>query len=766
MRRALGNLLAGRPSDTHARLSETTIARVFTIGLGVLPLNGLVVNYQFASLVTLSSLLIVDATQVVLAGLLVRYGLLVLKAYGRGSPTDAHWGQALTCFYAGAVVFVQFSVFSQVHGYWHDVILAYQAGIAISAGLVLSPLLVGAVGYTLLAGAGVVLTSAIRFGGAQPQLPVLLAAYAVFMAVGCVYLNALYRRFIQSEGNILAKNEIIGILLHDFEENSRDIMWQTDLRGDQVSLPAHEDEPQQGRPFFHGLNLRTWMTAGAAQPGPARDDFLKLAAAMASLRSFRDLVLPIAAEARWVRISGKPVFDPNGVFTGYRGIASDVTVARQSEERIAHMARHDGLTDLPNRVLLQEQLAAICAEARPFALIFLDLDGFKGVNDTHGHQAGDDLLRTVAARLSACIGPGDIVARLGGDEFVVLKLGREGSAEDLAERILTRLGAPVMLQDVEINIGASVGIACSPRDGDRPADILKRADMALYLAKAEGRGHWRVFDAAMLDRGAARHALLADLRRAMARQHLDLAYQPIIDLETERVEVVEALLRWTDPERGSISPSDFIPLAEGAGLIVEIGAWALKKACVAAESWPGAVRVAVNFSPLQLRDPGLLAVIDSALEMSGLAPERLEIEITESLFLDATPLALDHLRRLRERGIRVALDDFGTGYSSLSYLRAFPFDKVKIDRSFVRDLGTQEEARVIVRAITAMASSLGLKTTAEGVETQTQMDVLRASGCTQAQGYLLGRPCAGAAIPSAIMARNGDESPESLRLAG
>ncbi len=574
MRRALGNVFAGRQSDTHARLSETTIARVFTIGLGVLPLNGLVVNYQFASLVTLSSLMIVDGTQIVLAGLLIRYGLLVPKAHGRGISTDVHWGQALTCFYAGAVVFVQFSIFSQVHGYWHDVILAYQAGIAISAGLVLSPLLVGAVGYTLLAGAGVAVTSAIRFGGAQPQLPILLAAYTVFMAVGCVYLNSLYRRFIQSERNILAKNEIIGILLHDFEENSRDIMWQTDLRGDQVSLPAHDDEPQQGRPFLPGLNLRTWMTAGAAQPGPARDDFLKLAASMASLKSFRDLVLPLdAAEARWIRISGKPVFDANGVFTGYRGIASDVTVARQSEERIAHMARHDGLTDLPNRVLLQERLAAVCAQGMPFALIFLDLDGFKGVNDTHGHQAGDDLLRAIAGRLKACIGPDDLVARLGGDEFVVLKLNREGSAEDLAERILMRLGAPVMLQDVEINIGASVGIATSPRDGDRPADLLKRADMALYLAKAEGRGHWRAFDAAMLDRWAARHALLADLRRAMARQHLDLAYQPIIDLATERVEVVEALLRWTDPERGSISPSDFIPLAEEAGLIVEIGAW-------------------------------------------------------------------------------------------------------------------------------------------------------------------------------------------------
>ncbi|TFV77126.1 EAL domain-containing protein [Bradyrhizobium frederickii] len=436
----------------------------------------------------------------------------------------------------------------------------------------------------------------------------------------------------------------------------------------------------------------------------------------------------------------------------------DVTERHKAQARVAHMARHDSLTDLPNRMLFREKMSEglnqVAVAGGAMAVLCFDLDNFKTVNDRLGHAAGDRLLRWVAARLKENVGEHDTVARLGGDEFAVLQRGPQPqSAEKLARRLVEVIGRPPPLENQSIHVGASVGIAIAPDHGLDADELMKCADLALYQAKAKGRGAYQLFEPEMEEEARSRHALEQDLRCALEAREFHLVFQPQMRLDSSELTGFEALLRWKHPSRGLVSPAEFIPIAEENGLIVPIGEWVLRSACATAASWPD-VTVAVNLSPVQFRSRGLVAMVTSALAEAGLPPQRLELEVTETALLDDSEATIEILHQLRALGVRVSLDDFGVGYSSLSYLRKFPFDRIKIDRSFVGTLGESPESVAIVRTIASLGSVLGVETTAEGVETEEQLDFVRECGCTAVQGYYFGRPCPASEVGRTIETLN------------
>lgn len=430
---------------------------------------------------------------------------------------------------------------------------------------------------------------------------------------------------------------------------------------------------------------------------------------------------------------------------GWVATHEDITAQRQSADKIAHMAHHDALTGLANRVLFNERLdhaVARSARGEKIALHAFDLDHFKAVNDTLGHPAGDKLLGMVADRLQDVVREADTIARVGGDEFAIVQVGIADPLDSaaLAQRIIAAVNAPYEIDGHQVVVGTSIGIAIG-MGGTQSADqLVKNADLALYRAKSEGRGSFRFFEDDMDAQAQARRVLERDLRAALAKGEFELHYQPAINVASNEVIGFEALIRWNHPEKGVIPPTSFIPLAEKCGMIIQIGEWVIRTACATAVLWPEDKRIAVNLSPAQFRDAGLFHVIIRALASSGLAPCRLELEITESMLLEKDEATVAILQRLRELGVRIVLDDFGTGYSSLSYLRSFQFDKIKIDRSFIRDIAASENALTIVRALAALARGLGMTTTAEGVETQEQLDAIASEGCTEMQGFLFSKP--------------------------
>ncbi|MFO1110961.1 MAG: EAL domain-containing protein [Bradyrhizobium sp.] len=426
---------------------------------------------------------------------------------------------------------------------------------------------------------------------------------------------------------------------------------------------------------------------------------------------------------------------------GYLVAVVDITERRKAEARIAHMAHHDGLTNLPNREFYQERLRQALERAdagKHIAVLCVDLDLFKNVNDSFGHPAGDRLLKQVAERLRGEIRGDNIVARLGGDEFaIVLASGvSPNEASNFADRLIGVLSARYDIDGVEAVVGASIGIALSPGDGITPEELMRNADMALYRAKSDGGGVHRFFEREMDRQAQKRRDMERDLRAAFANGEFELHYQPLVDIADNRISGFESLLRWRHPDKGMVSPAEFIPVAEDIGLIVALGEWVLREACTEAAKWPAEIKVAVNLSPVQFRSRNLVQAVVSALAHSGLSPRRLELEITETVFLAETEANLAILHQLRELGVSISMDDFGTGYSSLSYLRSFPFDKIKIDRSFVKDLVKRSDCVAIVRAISGLGRSLNITTTAEGVETTDQLDWLRAEGCNEVQGFL------------------------------
>jgi diguanylate cyclase (GGDEF)-like protein/PAS domain S-box-containing protein len=434
---------------------------------------------------------------------------------------------------------------------------------------------------------------------------------------------------------------------------------------------------------------------------------------------------------------------------GWVATHEDITERYRAEEHIARMARHDALTDLPNRVLLHEKMAEglerVAAQVHSMAVLCLDLDNFKTVNDTLGHPIGDKLLRAVAERLGSGVRETDTVARLGGDEFAILHAAADrSSSEALARRLVEIMATPIVIDGHEINTGISIGVAVAPDHGLAGDHLMKCADLALYHAKASGRGTFRFFEPDMDARIQARRALELDLRQALASGSFELAYQPQVRLANNELTGMEALLRWTRAGGGPVPPAEFIPIAEETGLIVPLGEWVLRTACAEAARWPDHIRVAVNLSPAQFRGRGLVSMVTHALAASGLPARRLELEITEAVLLRDDEAIRTTLHQLRALGVRISMDDFGTGYSSLSYLRSFPFDKIKIDRSFISDIDRNRDNVAIIQAVARLGASLGIETTAEGIETHDQLELVRSAGCTEVQGYLVSPPCSAA----------------------
>jgi diguanylate cyclase (GGDEF)-like protein len=453
---------------------------------------------------------------------------------------------------------------------------------------------------------------------------------------------------------------------------------------------------------------------------------------------------------RVVTVTHEPM--PGG---GFVDTVTDVTRLHAADAQIAHMALHDPLTDLPNRILFRQRLEEALyrvPRGEACAVLCLDLDQFKGVNDTLGHPVGDALLKAVTDRLRRIVRQTDTVARLGGDEFAIVQssVDHPADATALSKRLLRELSRPFEVDGHQVVIGTSIGIAIAPSDGTDPDVLLKSADISLYRAKSDGRNRYRYFEPEMDAMMQARRELELDLRKAIKSNEFELYFQPLVNLLRGRITGFEALLRWRHPRRGLVSPGEFIPLAEEIGLIIQIGEWVLQEACTCAAAWPEPVKVAVNISTVQFKGPNLIAAVSQAIEESGLDPSRLELEITESVMVHDFEAALAMLRELKKLGVSISMDDFGTGYSSLSYLRAFPFDKIKIDQSFVRELGNRSDCTAIIRAVTGMCDSLGITTTAEGVETAQQLNLLQAEQCTEIQGYLISRPRPAREIPELI----------------
>jgi diguanylate cyclase (GGDEF)-like protein len=517
-----------------------------------------------------------------------------------------------------------------------------------------------------------------------------------------------------------------------------------------------------------GTGLSALLDLARGASNLARSDLTLLARMTPRLAGKRRTAAMIweLSDGRALSIHMRPMEDE-----GWLATIEDITERRQAEARIAHMAHHDALTGLANRVLFHKRLGQAIARARrgdPCAVLCLDLDQFKAVNDTLGHPIGDALLRAVTHRLQCEVRETDTLARLSGDEFAIVQTGvdQPDDATALASRLIEVIAEPFHIDGNEIVIGTSIGIAIVPGDGMDPHELLKNADLALYRAKADGRGTHRCFAPEMDAAMRARRALEVDLRRALAQNEFEVFYQPVLRMESRTLIGFEALVRWRHPERGLLLPAEFVPFAEEVGLIVKLGDWVLRRACADAVTWPDHLKVAVNLCPMQFGNKRLVDDVAQALEQSGLPARRLELEITETVMIDDTEGSLATLHRLRNLGVAIAMDDFGTGYSSLSYLLQFPFDRVKIDRCFVTGLGERGNSEAIVSAVTSLCATLGMATTAEGVETEGQFDVLARSACTEVQGYLFGRAIEAASLPALWQSLDGEAGVKQLEHAG
>ncbi|MDI1266198.1 MAG: EAL domain-containing protein [bacterium] len=563
-----------------------------------------------------------------------------------------------------------------------------------------------------------------------------LTAVAAFAILGISLLAAMLDRRAKSE---LSQQKV---LLDSALDNMSQGLCMFDADGRillcndrYAEMMGRADQTLEGRMLRDVLHEQKSRNRWDGDP----DEFV--ASVIAAAKAGETVTRIVSRNGRAIRVVDQPMKGGGWVAT-----FEDITEWQEAQEQISHMARHDALTNLPNRTLFREQLEKALRLAKrndQLAVLCLDLDHFKDINDSLGHPVGDALLKAVAGRLGECVTENDTVARLGGDEFAIVQFCHDcdpSAVSLLASHIVEKVAAPYDIAGHQLVIGVSIGISLAPEDGRNPDELLKKADLALYRAKEDGRGTYRYFETGMDARAQARRLLELDLRAALHRKEFEVYYQPIRDIARDEVVAFEALVRWNHALRGMISPVSFIPLAEETGLIVQIGEWVLRQACMDAARWSRDVGVAVNLSPVQFKNPDLVSVVKEALKTSGLPPQRLELEITESVLLQNSEATLAVLHELRGFGVRISLDDFGTGYSSLSYLRSFPFDKIKIDRSFVSELATRDDSMAIVRAVTGLGKSLGIVTTAEGVETDAQFELLRQEGCTQAQGYLFSPP--------------------------
>ncbi len=553
-----------------------------------------------------------------------------------------------------------------------------------------------------------------------------------------------------AEAAIAEKSEVVSLLLREFEENQADWLWQVDTnrRVRNVSprfayALGKSNEEVDGKSFLELIAGDAWENGQF--PASLHD----LAERLKRRENFSNLIVKVTInrENRWWELSGTPILDERGLYIGFRGVGSDVTEQRESSEKIAYLARYDTLTGLPNRLMLNEALGDAMRYAKQWrsrcAFLMIDLDRFKAVNDSLGHLIGDQLLAQVSKRLKNLMDENELVGRLGGDEFaiVIRDASESGCVEKVARRVIDKLSQPYEIDHHTLYVGASVGSAVAPRDGKTVEELMRNADLALYRSKDEGGGNHCQYEPTLHAVAEERRQLEFALRRALEREELVLNYQPVVDANDETLVSFEALVRWNSTDHGFVSPGKFIPLAEDTRLIVPIGEWVLEQSCREATNWPERVKVNVNVSGEQLVEPDFAATVVRALSNSGLEPHRLEIEVTESIFLRDADAARAALEQVMALGCSVALDDFGTGYSSLGYLRKLRFSTIKVDRSFVQGASENHaESLAIIRAVVAMAQSLEMTTTAEGVETPEQAAMIRDMGCTKIQGFYFGRP--------------------------
>lgn len=575
-------------------------------------------------------------------------------------------------------------------------------------------------------------------------------AFVIIVAGGSVENARTFLGGKVAEAGMAEKSEVVSLLLREFEEGEADWLWQIDNArrvrsvSPRFAFALGEDpEDIDGKPLIQLIAGESW------ESGHFHSSLHDLAEKLKRRESFANLLVRVSLHdnVRWWELSASPKFDDSGNFAGFRGVGSDVTEQRESAEKISYLALYDTLTGLPNRRMLTETLGEAMRAADQWrtrcAFLMIDLDRFKAVNDTLGHLVGDQLLARVSDRLKSLMSDNELCGRLGGDEFAIVI--RDAADSDcvhaVAHAVIQALSQPYEVDHHTLYVGASIGSAIGPRDGNTVEKLMRNADLALYRSKDEGGGQHCTYEPSLHAHAEERRRLEFALRHALERNEMSLMYQPVVDALDETLVSFEALLRWNSAEHGAISPAKFIPLAEDTRLIVPIGEWVLRTACAEAASWPGQAKVAVNVSGEQLLDPHFAETVVSALAQSGLSPHRLEIEVTESIFVRDGTTAQATLERIMSLGCGVALDDFGTGYSSLGYLRKMRFSTIKIDRSFVQGAARDNpESVAIVRAVVAMADSLEMSTTAEGVETELELATIRRLGCRKIQGYFFGRP--------------------------
>jgi diguanylate cyclase (GGDEF)-like protein/PAS domain S-box-containing protein len=616
------------------------------------------------------------------------------------------------------------------------------------AAFVFSPIPAAAAAYVLIMG---VAASRILMTQDSPLILLIAPVYtAALMAM--VLING--RAFMQRKFLDIAleeREQTVSLLLREYESSDADWLWQTNTQLCFQNVSARFARAA-GRTIeeLEGASLLDILKAQPRNGQSARRAHAAALATIGRRESFSEIALALPlpdGSARTIELSARPTFSKQGRFTGYHGVGSDVTMARQAADRIAHMARHDALTGLPNRLQLMDNLAAALKHAKcsgtQCAMLLVDLDRFKTINDSLGHVAGDHLLQQVSRSFETVISDEMTAGRLGGDEFAIVVPEAESreELEQLCLALISALQGPFLYRDQRLFVGASVGVAFGPRDGDTVEELVRNADLALYRAKAGSGNDIRFYEPGLHERAEERRKLELALRNAMDAGEFTLAYQPVVAAQSGEITSCEALLRWHNPELGTIPPGKFIPIAEETGMLGRIGEWVLRRACREASNWPEDVGVAVNVSPRQLRDPGFIVTLVSALTQAGLEPSRLELEVTESVFLELTGTTQKVLQQIQSLGVNLAMDDFGTGYSSLGYLRRADFDTLKIDQSFVQAISAQDpESTAIIRAVVALAGSLGMKTVAEGVATPEQLAIVRALGCDKIQGYIFSRP--------------------------
>ncbi|OYT91520.1 MAG: PAS domain S-box protein [Burkholderiales bacterium PBB3] len=574
---------------------------------------------------------------------------------------------------------------------------------------------------------------------------ILLGFYGPMVMVGALYSWRKSTALLKATAHAERQEQMLAVLLQDFEQHADEALWEADNEG-----RVHNPSPR----LLELLQLNPVLLASTPLPqllhthDPAGAQTLEQALQQA--HPFRNVALRLSLErgVRHLVLNGKRLLNLQGQATGWRGVVADVTAKVESEQRLQFLAHTDSLTGLANRFTLREHLTAALNRQDSGALLMIDLDHFKAVNDSWGHTAGDDLLKAVAGRLRGCLRPGDLAARLGGDEFaILLQHPADGAqAEMVANRLQALLSNPIALGERNMRVGASVGGAVWAGSGCSVDELLVQADTALYAAKAAGRGHYAQYEASMGERSRRRLMIEHGLAPALEQGQFALHWQPKVDIQTQRIVGAEALLRWDHPALGTLSPTEFIGIAEQSGKIDALGRWALQEACRCGalltqleplEKLGSGLTIAVNVSPLQFRGGNLAVLVRQALADSGLQAHRLELEITESAFMDDADGVLQQLHALRSLGVRIALDDFGTGYSSLAYLRRFPFDTLKIDQSFVQEALNRTDAKAIIQMISQLAKALSMRTVAEGVETAAQLELVTSAGCHEIQGFLV-----------------------------